>query len=199
MSSTPFSATSFLNWNRDLAAYYTDAMQRSAMYADVMRQRSVIYKEHEAAGKPPVLVFDYETILEGKTFEQPANYSLLKIIPPADQPTNPNARPFVVIDPRAGHGPGVAGSKINSSIGVALAAGHPCYFVSFGPEPCEGQTIESVLRAELQFIKHVRMLHPACNEKPFVIGNCQGGWALMLLACTEPKTVGPIIAKSDAL
>ena len=28
---------------------------------------------------------------------------------------------------------------------------------------------------------------------PFVIGNCQGGWALMILAAARPDLVGPIL------
>lgn len=174
-------------------AYLLDAWQRSILFANVLRQRGDNFLEHAEAGKPPVLVFEHELVLDARDFEMPCNYALLRIIPGADCPTNPDARPFVVIDPRAGHGPGIAGSKVDSSIGVALAAGHPCYFVTFGPEPCPDQTIECVLRAEIKFLEKVNELHASCGEKPFVIGNCQGGWALMLLACTEPDLVGPIM------
>ena len=52
--------------------------------------------------------------------------------------TDPRKRPFIVVDPRAGHGPGIGGMKQDSEIGVALAAGHPCYFVGFLPEPVPG-------------------------------------------------------------
>ena len=38
--------------------------------------------------------------------------------------------------------------KHDSEIGVALQAGHPCYFVGFLPEPMPGQTVEDVCRAE---------------------------------------------------
>ena len=34
--------------------------------------------------------------------------------------TDPNKRPFVVIDPRAGHGPGIGGFKMDSEVGIAL-------------------------------------------------------------------------------
>ncbi|MGN5478932.1 DUF3141 domain-containing protein [Cupriavidus basilensis] len=56
---------------------------------------------------PPVLVFDHETLADARTLPEPVNYALLRIIPPADMPTDPAKRPFVVIDPRAGHGPGI--------------------------------------------------------------------------------------------
>jgi len=35
--------------------------------------------------------------------------------------------PFVVVDPRAGHGPGNGGFKADSELGVAMRAGYPCY------------------------------------------------------------------------
>ena len=176
-----------------ISDYWVDSLQRTILYADTMRQRGENFISHSKAGKPPVLIFEHEVVLDAHNFEPAANYALLKIIPPAEHPTNPAARPFMIIDPRAGHGPGIAGSKVHSSIGVALEAGHPCYFVTFGPLPCPGQTIEGVLRAEIQFLKKVNELHADCSEKPFVIGNCQGGWALMLLACTSPELVGPIM------
>lgn len=52
----------------------------------------------------------------------------------SDQP------PVVVFDPRAGHGPGIGGSKPTSQVGQALAVGHPCYFTSFMRSPIPGQT-----------------------------------------------------------
>ena len=98
-----------------------------------------------------------------------------------------------MIDPRAGHGPGIGGFKIDSEIGIALKVGHPCYFVMFYPQPVPGQTIESVCAAEAEFMRKVNELHPDAEGKPFVIGNCQGGWALMMLAALAPQLVGPIL------
>ena len=54
----------------------------------------------------------------------------------------------MIVDPRAGHGPGIGGFKADSEIGVAMKAGHPCYFVGFLPDPMPGQTIEDIARAE---------------------------------------------------
>ena len=90
-------------------------------------------------------------------------------------------------------GPGIGGSKIDSEIGMALRAGHPCYFVTFFPKPIPGQTIESVARDEGIFLKKVNDLHPDAEGRPFVIGNCQGGWALMILASVAPELFGPIL------
>ena len=116
--------------------YWIDAWQRSALTWDLLRQRGNQYLEHERNGNPPVLVFDYETVLDGRELPRPANYALVRIKPPAGCP-KPDAakRPFVVIDPRAGHGPGIGGFKMDSEIGIALQLGHPCYFVMFYPQP----------------------------------------------------------------
>ena len=37
---------------------------------------------------------------------------------------DPAKAPVVVVDPRAGHGPGIGGMKQDSQIGVSMAAGH---------------------------------------------------------------------------
>ena len=82
---------------------------------------------------------------------------------------------------------------MDSELGIALKFGHPCYFVMFYPQPLPGQTIESVCSAEIQFMRKLQELHPDPDNKPFVIGNCQGGWALMMLASLAPDLVGPIL------
>ena len=46
--------------------------------------------------------------------------------------------------------------------------------------------------AEQQFVRKVRELHPD-SPKPALIGNCQGGWAAMMLAASEPDEMGPIV------
>ncbi|MCE1242688.1 DUF3141 domain-containing protein [Oryzomicrobium sp.] len=182
---------------RTLAAaleYSHDRWQRHILTLDALRERGNQYLAHARSGKPPVLVFDYDIVMDGRTLPQPANYALARIHPPADCPaTDPAKRPFVVIDPRAGHGPGIGGFKIDSEIGIALRQGHPCYFVMFFPTPEPGQTIECVARAEIAFLQKVNALHPDAEGKPFVIGNCQGGWALMMLAAAAPNLVGPIL------
>ena len=35
--------------------------------------------EHEQAGKPPLLDFDYEMLVDGRRLARPANYALLRI------------------------------------------------------------------------------------------------------------------------
>ena len=182
------------NFLQQFAEYWQDSQQRGALFLDILRQRGDQFIEHTREGKPPVLVFEHECVLDGRTLDQPVNYSLLRILPSEDHPVDPDAKPFVIIDPRAGHGPGVAGSKLCSEIGVVTAAGHPCYFITFGPEPCEGQTIEAVVKAEKIFLQKVAQLHPPKRVgKPFIIGNCQGGWAAAILASVAPDLAGPLL------
>ncbi len=101
-------------------------------------------------------------------------------------------RPYIIIDPRAGHGPGIGGFKDDSQVGVALRGGHPVYFVIFFPDPEPGQTMLDVCEAEKAFVHEVRELHRH-SEKPAIIGNCQGGWAAMMLAAADPDETGPIV------
>jgi pimeloyl-ACP methyl ester carboxylesterase len=183
--------TPFDFW-RDASNYWLDFTQRSILYWDTLRQRGNNWIEHEKAGKPPLLDFDWEMIADARTFERAANYALVRILPPDGIKTDPERRPFVVIDPRAGHGPGIGGFKQDSQVGVALKARHPVYCVIFFPEPEPGQTLSDVSRAEAEFLRIVGERHPT-TRKPVVIGNCQGGWASMLIGALEPDLVGPIV------
>ncbi|MFX5693468.1 DUF3141 domain-containing protein, partial [Acinetobacter baumannii] len=74
-------------------------------------------------------------VLDGHDLPQPCNYALLRLQPPPGLPVDPQARPVVVVDPRAGHGPGIGGFKFDSEVGMAMKAGHTVYFVTFRPEP----------------------------------------------------------------
>jgi len=174
------------------ARYATDFAQRSILFWDTLRQRGNEFNEHTRKGNPPVLHFEYESVLEGSTLERPVNYELVRILPPKGVKIDNKRRPYIIIDPRAGHGPGIGGFKDDSQVGVALRAGHPVYFVIFRPEPEPGQTLIDVCDAERQFVRRVRELH-ADAPKPAIIGNCQGGWAAMMLAAANPDDTGPIV------
>jgi pimeloyl-ACP methyl ester carboxylesterase len=179
--------------------YWVDACQRTILFWDVLRQRSDQYYAEKAKTVPHVLSFDAELVLDGRTFDRPVNYGLVRVKPPAGVVIDPQKRPFVVVDPRAGHGPGIGGFKADSELGVAMRAGHPCYLVGFTPDPMPGQTIEDSLRAEAVFLEKVLALHPDADGKPCVIGNCQAGWAVMMLAATRPELFGPIIIAGTPL
>jgi pimeloyl-ACP methyl ester carboxylesterase len=173
--------------------YVVDAAQRTVLFWDTMRQRGNQYREHLAETAPHVLDYEIELIIDGRTLDRPVNYCLVRVIPPMGVEIDPRRRPFVIVDPRAGHGPGIGGFKSDSEIGVAFKAGHPCYFVGFLPDPMPGQTIEDIARAEAIFLEKVIALHPDADGRPCVVGNCQAGWAIMMLAAVRPELFGPII------
>jgi pimeloyl-ACP methyl ester carboxylesterase len=179
--------------------YLIDAAQRSVLYCDVMRQRGNAYLEQAAKDVPHVLDYQVELVVDGRKLDRPVNYGLARVIPPAGVQVDLTKRPFVVVDPRAGHGPGIGGFKADSEIGVALKAGHPCYFVGFSPDPVPGQTIEDIARAEAKFLEKVIEFHPVAEGKPCVIGNCQAGWAVMMLAAIRPELFGPLIIAGSPL
>jgi len=197
-SSSPKAATPFAMF-ADAMGYAIDAAQRGVLFWDVLRERGNQYREHMAENAPHVLDYKVELVVDGRKLERPVNYALVRVIPPDGVDINPKLRPFVVVDPRAGHGPGIGGFKADSEIGVAFRAGHPCYFVGFLPEPVPGQTIGDIASAEAIFIEKVITAHPEASGKPCVIGNCQAGWAVMMLAALRPELFGPIIVAGSPL
>ena len=174
------------------ARYAVDLAQRAILLWDTLRQRGNNFLEHERQGLPPVLHFEYEVVMDGRSLERPVNYALLRIVPPAGVAVDERKRPYVIIDPRGGHGPGIGGFKDDSQVGVALHAGHPVYFVIFHPDPERGQTLLDVCNAEREFVHRVRVLHPH-SPKPAILGNCQAGWAAMMLAAAHPDDTGPLV------
>ncbi len=199
--------------------YMEDAVQRSILFWDIMRQRGNLYFDHLVKGQPPVLVFQYKIIQDGREFQRPVNYALAQIndrrktdtekrMEAAERRLHPQARekkaeshpkrPIVIIDPRAGHGPGIGGSKRDSEIGMALDAGHPVYFILFHTHPEPGQTLSDVVDAEIAFLEEIGRRHPGA-EKPAIIGNCQGGWAAALVGASRPDVTGPLVFNGSPL
>ncbi len=201
---TPEAAMSLLGRSplglmQDAMAYAVDATQRSILFWDTMRRAGNAFVEHEKEGCPPVLVFDWQMVVDGRELPRPCNYALVRITPPPGaKPLDPKMRPFVIIDPRAGHGAGIGGFKSDSQVGVALRRGHPVYFVIFFKDPEPGQTILDITEAEAVFLRKIAELHPEA-QKPVVIGNCQGGWAVMMLGASEPELTGPLVLNGAPL
>ena len=189
------------NWPDITAAqeYWLDAWQRSILFFDVLRERGNIYLEHSAKEIQHVLDFKAELVRDGRNLARPVNYVLVRIVPPAGTAIDPTKAPVIVVDPRAGHGPGIGGMKQDSQVGVALAAGHACYFIGFLPNPVPGQTIEDVCRAEAIFIDDVAALHPDADMKPVVIANCQAGRKIMMMAAINPNKTGTIMHAGSPL
>lgn len=176
-----------------LRDYARDARQRAVLTADTLRQSATAAAAHEDAGLKPVLAFDYDVVIDGADLPRPVNYALVRIRPPEGfPPARDDMRPWVIIDPRSGQGSGIGGFKAESEVGIALAGGYPVYFVIFSQYPEPGQTLADVCTAEAAFLRHIRAEHPL-TPKPFVTGNCQGGWATMILAATHPDLTGPLV------
>ncbi len=198
---------------KDAWEYWTDAWQRSVLFLDAMRKRGNAYVDHLKEGQPPVLTFRYEMILDGRHFKRPVNYALVRIVDRRAEELQRKRRderrsgtyvktlpkrPIIIIDPRAGHGPGIGGSKRDSEIGMALTNGHPVYFILFFTEPMPGQTLVDVEDAEVKFVEEVLARHPNL-DKPAIMGNCQAGWAAALLCADRPDLVGPLVLNGAPL
>jgi len=184
-----------------LMEYWTDLAQRNILFLDILRERANNMLAHEAAGLPPLLHFEADTVLDARTFAQPVNYALLRITACGtdrlEQFVREDARPVVIIDPRAGHGPGIGGFKRDSEVGMALREGHPVYFVIFFPEPQPGQTLADVLHALRRFVEEVARRHP--GKPPVLYGNCQAGWAVALLSADCEGLAGPAVLNGSPL
>ncbi len=200
-------------WQKHLSEYLLDTAQRSVIFTDILRKRGNDYIKHIRSGQPPVLTFNYEMILNGKDFDRPVNYALVKIsdrryhdIPhkgpeirhkSKERPMRAK-RPIIIIDPRAGHGPGIGGSKRDSEVGMALEHGHPVYFMIFYTEPFPRQNMTNVILAMEKFIEKVGELHPHADA-PALMGNCQAGWAAALASADRPDIAGPLVLNGAPL
>lgn len=182
-------------------AYSRDLFERWILFLDTLRQRAENMAEHERQGMPPLLDFKFETILDGRVLDRPANYALLRITEVGDacwaDCVDEAKPPVVVVDPRAGHGPGIGGFKRDSEIGMAMREGHPVYFVMFYPEPMPHQTLSDVHHVLRIFVAEVAKRHP--KSPPVLYGNCQAGWALTLLAADCAGLTGPVVLNGSPL
>ena len=181
--------------------YQIDRWQRAILFLDTLRERANNMLAHEEAGMPPPLDFEYEILLDARRFERPANYALLRITrfreDRAMDCVDPDKPPVIIVDPRAGHGPGIGGFKRDSEIGMALHEGHPTYFAMFYPLPCPHQTLADVLHALRRFVAEVSARHR--GQAPVLYGNCQAGWAVTLLAADCEGLTGATVLNGSPL
>jgi len=178
--------------------YMLDALQRSVLFLDLLRRRGD--EEIEITSQPMVTVlsFGHEVLIDGRSLPRPINYALSRILPPPGVAIDPQKRPVVVVDPRAGQGPGVGGFKAESEIGDALNAGHPVYFIGFGAMPVPGQQFLDVVEGQVRFFEHVVELHPEA-PRPFAIGNCQAGYQTLMVAILRPDLFGPCLVAGSPM
>jgi hypothetical protein len=179
----------------DVAAwrnYAVDAFQRGILFTDVLRQRGNRQIRIEASPSATVLRFGHEIIMRGQSLPRPINYSLSRILPPPGVAIDMRKRPVVVVDPRAGEGPGISGFKAESEVGDALNAGHAVYFIGFSAVPEPGQQFLDVVEGQVAFFERIVALHPQA-PLPFAIGNCQAGYQTLMVAMLRPDLFGPCL------
>ena len=98
-----------------------DAAQRSVLFWDVMRQRGNQYQR--ASGRRPRRTSSTTRPSSSSTAARSSGRSTTRWCASSRRRASRSIRrrrPFVVVDPRAGHGPGIGGFKADSEIGVAL-------------------------------------------------------------------------------
>ncbi len=175
-----------------LKDYLVDAAERGVLLTDILRERG--NEQADMASRPlaTVLSFGHEILMSGKSLRRPINYSLARVIPPQGATIDPKKRPVVVVDPRAGQGPGIGGFHRESEIGDAFAAGHPVYFIPFAAEPVPGQTFFDVVEGQVRFFERVVEMHPD-SPRPFAVGNCQAGYQTLMVAMLRPDLFGPVL------
>lgn len=175
-----------------LGEHLVDAGQRSVLLLDILRERGD--EQADMASRPlaTVLSFGHEILLSGKSLRRPINYSLARVIPPDGTVIDPKKRPVVIVDPRAGQGPGIGGFHRESEIGDAFDAGHPVYFLGFAAEPEPGQTFLDVVEGQVRFFERVVEMHPE-SPRPMAVGNCQAGYQTLMVAMLRPDLFGPVL------
>ena len=183
---------------RALQEYLTDAWQRTVLLLDVLRERGKQQKEMTSREISTVLGFEYEILMSGAELPRPINYALARIAPPDGVKIDPTLRPVVIVDPRAGQGPGIGGFHQESEIGDALDAGHQVYFIGFAAEPMEGQTFLDVVEGQVRFFERVVELHPK-SPRPFAVGNCQAGYQTLMVAMLRPDLFGPVLMPASPM
>jgi pimeloyl-ACP methyl ester carboxylesterase len=183
-------AVSSMRWQ----AYWKDAAQRAVLTMDVLRQRGDIFLEHEEAGCPPVLIYDYDVVMDGADLPRPCCYQLLRIkcagwastvrLSPGNGPISsstraPDMAPASAVSSRTARSASPCAAAIRS---ISLPSG-ACRKRG---RPWPTSPFRSRVRAQ------VMEEHPDAPN-PIITGNCQGGWAALLLAATNPDLTGPVV------
>ena len=180
--------------------YAVDAWQRSILFFDVLRQRSNQYHEHMAEQAPHVLQFQAELVLDGRTAVAAG-----ELWAGADHPAAPasssirrSGRSWWSI--RApGTGRGSAASRPTARSASRCGPAIPATSSASCPSRCRARRSRTSWTPRRRSSRRVIELHPDADGKPVVIGNCQGGWAMMLVAAIRPELFGPIIVAGSPL
>ena len=193
----PFAGTSG-NFATGLPEYLVDAFQRTVLFFELLRERGNEQEDITSRPMATVLRFEHEILVSGRSLPRPINYSLSRIVPPPGVIIDPHKRPVVVVDPRAGQGPGIGGFKAQSEIGDALNGGHPVYFIGFASTPEPGQQFLDIVEGQVKFFERIVELHPE-SPRPFAIGNCQAGYQTLMVAMLRPDLFGPCLVAGSPM
>ena len=175
------------------ADYTLDAWQRGILFLDVLRQRGNQYFEHMAMRAPNVLHFDARS-----GARRPQAAAAGQLCPGRDHPAarrrdrcqeTPVRRGRPARRARAGHRRLQGRQRDRRRDGGRASL----LFRGLPARAGAGQTIEDIMLTQAAFLERVIELHPEADGRPVVIGNCQGGWAMMLAAATRPELFGPLI------
>lgn len=83
--------TKAADWFGQAWDYWIDTGQRWVLFWDLMRRRGNSYIEHIAQGQPPVLAFEHEPVLDGRSLNPPVNYALVRILDRRERPRGKGA------------------------------------------------------------------------------------------------------------
>ena len=135
--------------------YANDGAQRWILFLDTLCQRGEAVTAREKEAFAPVLAFGYDLIIDGRKLERPVNYAQVRIHPPQGvMPPREDGRPWVIIDPRAGHGSGIGGFKSESEVGVALRDVDPDVQRSLSLSVSHGALVEDVSDLAVGGVRH---------------------------------------------
>lgn len=153
--------------------YTADFARRWMLVIDALHKRS--NQALRNTEREHVLAVPYKIVLDGRTFDKPVNYTLVKLRPP-DGFVKKHRRAVMGISPRAGRRAGIGGTMGVSQATVLLELGYEVYWVIFTREPEPGQTIPDTFEAIRTFIELISERHPH-PRGPILVANCQAGWA----------------------
>ena len=140
-----------------------------------------------------MLNFANELILDGRKLPRPANYGLVRIVPPEGAVVDPAKPPIVVVDPRAGHRARHRGHEARQRDRSGDPRRASLLLRRLLAEPMPGQTIEDVCRAEAALSKKSPVDIPTPRASRSSSPIARPGWQTMMTAAIRPDIIGPIV------
>ena len=180
----------------DATTYMVDAWQRAILTWDMLRERGNQYLEHERSGKPAGAGLRLRDRARRRAACRSPRTTrcCASSRPTGHPPIDPKKRPFVIIDPRAGHGPGIGGFKDDSRSASRCSTATRATSSSSSRTRSRARRSIDVCAAEIAFVRKVRELHPDAARKPVVDRQLPGRLgADDARRARAPRTIGPIV------